>query len=297
MRKSSARPRQFLNRRGAVNIMTLVFILLSILLFAALPAATARFLFFGTPIWDPLMWFAAGPYVLPATIGQFFNPRLEPGNVFPLMVSFFLGWHIFCGWLLRKLFQHLVVRGVARSHVVLGLIVSVWVFVVFVGFVQYRLREPAKIAVSLQETIFPHLRPGMTVSEIRDVIPRWLYVDTYAGYKRGRSGFGHLDGFDGGTFLPERNVEEAARAIPLRTRWTADGEEWMERCELLFDKRGRLLCWWYVKYPVVHPGFHSGRIDYDAAARALQEALVSVPLPEGARLAIVLSEPHAKSTE
>jgi len=71
----------------------------------------------------------------------------------------------------------------------------------------------------------------------------------------------------------------------------------MERCELLFDKRGRLLCWWYVKYPVVHPGFHSGRIDYDAAARALQEALGSVPLPEGARLAIVLSEPHAKSTE
>ena len=39
--------------------------------------------------------------------------------------------------------------------------------------------------------------------------------------------------------------------------------------------------------------FDRGRIDYDAAARALQEALGSVPLPEGARLAIVLSEPRA----
>ena len=38
--------------------------------------------------------------------------------------------------------------------------------------------------------------------------------------------------------------------------------------------------------------FDRGRIDYDAAARALQEALGSVPLPEGARLAIVLSEPR-----
>ena len=39
--------------------------------------------------------------------------------------------------------------------------------------------------------------------------------------------------------------------------------------------------------------FDRGRIDYDAAARALQEALGSVPLPEGARLTIVLSEPRA----
>ena len=39
--------------------------------------------------------------------------------------------------------------------------------------------------------------------------------------------------------------------------------------------------------------FDRGRIDYDTAARALQEALGSVPLPEGARLAIVLSEPRA----
>jgi len=39
--------------------------------------------------------------------------------------------------------------------------------------------------------------------------------------------------------------------------------------------------------------FDRGRIDYDAAVRALQEALGSVPLPEGARLAIVLSEPRA----
>ena len=39
--------------------------------------------------------------------------------------------------------------------------------------------------------------------------------------------------------------------------------------------------------------FDRGRIDYDVAARALQEALGSVPLPEGARLAIVLSEPRA----
>lgn len=236
--------------------MTLVFFLLSILLFSALPAATARFLFFGTPLWDPLMWFAAGPYTLPGTIGQFFNPQLELGNVFPLMVLSFLGWHIFCGWLLRKLFQRLVVRGFSRSYVVLVYIIAGWVFVVFVGFVQYRLREPAKIAVSLQRTTLPNLRPGMTISETRDVIPRWLYVDTYAGYKKGRSGFGHLDGFDGGTFLPERNVEEAVRAIPLRTYWTANGEEWMERCELLFDKRGYLLCWWYVKYPVVRRGFH-----------------------------------------
>ena len=43
--------------------------------------------------------------------------------------------------------------------------------------------------------------------------------------------------------------------------------------------------------------FDRGRIDYDAAARALQEALDAVPLPEGARLAIVLSEPRAEPAE
>ena len=239
-------------KRRATNIL---FFFLSVLLFCALPMAAARFIFFGTPIWDPLMWFAAGPYVLPATVGQHFFPHLDPGRVFPLMVVLFLGWHALLGWLLRKAVQGLVARGFARAYFVLGLIIVVWAIADFAGFVQHRLREPKKIAVSLQETVLDRLKPGMTVSETRSAISRWLYVDTYCGYRLKPNDLRRLDGLGGFPDSPEQNLENAVRAIPIRSHWTSDGEEWMERTELLFDENGRLLGRSYFKYPVVYPGF------------------------------------------